>query len=261
MDSIVREQYKTVDNLNTRGSLHSFNTNKVDWNIWCFNKMCFPEYSRILELGCGTGDFWDKNINEINSKWDITLSDFSEAMIKSSRERLEKYGHNIKYKVIDAQDIPYDDESFDVVIARHMLYFIPDIEKALSEVNRVLVNGGLFYATTNSHEAMAELNELVGRFDSKMGLHNNGMCERFEQENGEDLLSKYFKEVKTEILQGKIVVPYAEPIVSYKASTIQGSTMLKGEKREEFTRYIENIIKDKGEISITTKACMFKARK
>jgi len=50
-------------------------------------------------------------------------------------------------------------------------------------------------------------------------------------------------------------------VVAYKASTIKGSSILVGEKRQEFTKYVENFIKEKGNISITTKACIFKAKK
>lgn len=261
MENKIIEQYKTVDNFNLRGKLHSYNINKTDWNTWCFSKMNFKNKARILEIGCGTGEFWINNIKNLSEQWNITLSDFSEAMIKSSQEKLKGFQYDITYKVIDAQDMPFEDESFDVVIARHMLYCVADIEKALLEIKRVLSKGGLFYATTNSKDAMWELNELVESFDPGIGLSNNGLCERFDLENGQLLLRKHFSEVKTEVLQGEIVVPYAEPIVDYKASTVYGSSILVGEKREAFTEYIENVLKDKGDISITTKACIFESRK
>ena len=261
MESKVIEQYKTDENYNLRGNLHTCNTNKTDWNTWCFNQMQFPTKARILELGCGTGDLWSKNSHNINDGWTITLSDFSKGMLVSTENRLEQIGHNFLYEEINAQDIPYEDESFDVVIARHMLYFVPDIEKAISEIKRVLVKGGLFYATTNSRESMAELNELVKTFDCSMGLHDNGMCDRFDLEYGQPLLKEYFGEVNVDILEGKIVVDNAEHVVSYKASTIKGSSILVGEKKQEFIKYVEDYIKEKGNISITTKACIFKAKK
>lgn len=80
-------------------------------------------------------------------------------------------------------------------------------------------------------------------------------------EGGQLLLKKHFRKVKMEVFQGKIVVPDAEPVVSYVASTIMGSLILVGEKRNEFERYIEGIIKEKGNISITTKSCIFKVKR
>lgn len=261
MENIVKEQYKTSENLKLRNNLHSYNVNKTDWNDWCFNQMHFKEKARILELGCGTGDFWYKNKQNINSNWNITLSDFSKGMLDTAKEKLCEEYNNFNYKEIDAQDIPYEDGSFDVVIARHMLYLVPDIEKAICEIKRVLVKGGLLYVTTNSKEAMAELNELVEKFDPSMELHNNGMNPRFELENGQPLLEKLFSEVKVDILSGKIVTNCVEAIVSYKASTIRGRSVLVGEKKQEFTKYIEEYIKSNGSVSITTKACIFKAKK
>lgn len=249
MESKVKEQYKTAENFNLRGNLHSYNINKIDWTNWCFNEMDFPNKARVLEIGCGTGELWYKNRHSIDEGWDITLSDFSEGMLQKTKEKLQEINHNFKYEVID------------VVIARHMIYLVPDIEKALSEIKRVLVKGGSFYVTTNGREAMGELNEIMEKFDSRIGLSNNGMCERFHIENGEVLLKKYFDQVKRDVLSGKIVVDRAEPVVSYKASTIKGRDILVGERKQEFIKYIEEYIKENGNISITTKACIFKVKK
>lgn len=258
MGNMVREQYKTDEKLRLRDSLHSYNINKEDWTNWCFSKMQFPSNARILELGCGIGDLWNKNSSSIKDDWNITLSDFSKGMLNSAKENLGQISQNFSFEQIDAQDIPYKDESFDVVIARHMLYLVPDIEKAISEIKRVLTKDGVFYVTTNSNEAMAELNELIKKFDSKLGLHNNGMCDRFDLENGYPLLKKYFSEISVDLFEGKIIVDTAEPVVSYKASTIKGSSILVGEKRREFTRYVEEYIKENGKLKITTKAGIFK---
>lgn len=261
MENAVREQYKTDEKLRVRNNLHSYNINKTDWTNWCFSKMQFPSNARILELGCGMGDLWNKNSSSIKDDWSITLSDFSKGMLNSAKENLSKAPHNFSFKQIDAQDIPYKDGSFDVVIARHMLYLVPDIEKAVSEIKRVLAKGGVFYVTTNSNEAMAELNELVKKFDPKLGLHNNGMCDRFDLENGYPLLKRYFDEISLDLFEGKIIVDTAEPVVSYKASTIKGDSMLTVERIQEFTRYVEEYIKENGNVSITTKAGIFRAEK
>ncbi|MGE5652693.1 MAG: class I SAM-dependent methyltransferase [Bacillota bacterium] len=256
----IEDQYKTPEHLKTRGNLHSFNTNKVDWDKWCFDRMQIPRQARILELGCGTGSFWFANRCSLGAGWDITLSDLSIGMLESARVKLGQV-HDFSYAEIDAQNIPYEDESFDVIIARHMLYLVPDIAKALSEIKRVLVKGGTLYATTNSRESMSELNALVEGFDAKMDLHNNGMGDRFDMEGGYLLLRQYFDEAHVEVLTGRIVVDDAAPVVAYKASTLKGSVILVGEKKEQFTRHVEEHILKNGSLSITTKSCMFTARK
>ena len=261
MESRVREQYKNDRNLNIRTNLHSYNINKVDFDQWCFNQMSFPKNARILELGCGTGKLWFKNKENIDKNLDITLSDFSKSMLKIAKDKLKDVDYDFKYEEINIENIPYEDESFDMVIAEHMIYFAPDIEKALDEIKRVLSPKGIFYVSANSCDSMIELNELAEKFAPNLGLDSNGFSNRFDLEHGKSILEKYFNEINVEILEGKIIVDDAKPVVSYKASTIQGSSILVGEKRKEFTKYLEHYIKKNGNISITTKTCMFKARK
>lgn len=261
MESRVREQYKSDKNLNIRNNLHNYNINKVDFDKWCFNQINFQKNARVLEVGCGTGKFWEKNKENIDGSSNITLSDFSKGMLKSTKDKLKDLNHDFKYEEINVENIPYEDESLDIVIARHMIYFAPNIEKAISEIKRVLVQGGILYLTANSCETMMELNEIVENFDSSLGIDNNGYSARFELENGTEILRKYFSKVDIEILEGKIIVDDPEPVVSYKASTIQGSSILVGKKKKEFTKYLEEYIEKNGYISITTKTCMFKAMK
>ena len=261
IETRVKEQYKSDKNLNIRSNLHSYNINKIDFDKWCFDQINFPSDARVLELGCGTGKFWLKNKEYIDKSLDITLSDFSKSMLKIARDKLKEVDYKFKYEEINMEDIPYEDNSFDIVVAEHMIYFAPNVEKALSEIRRVLKTGGVLYASANSCETMAELNKLVEKFDSSLGIDNNGYSTRFELENGEGILKNHFNSVDVEILEGKIIVNQAEPVVSYKASTIQGTSILIGEKKKEFTKYLEEYIKKNGDISITTKTCMFKAMK
>ncbi|MDR5585863.1 MerR family transcriptional regulator [Clostridium aquiflavi] len=261
MQNSIKEQYNSDKNLNLRTTLHSYNTNKIDWDKWCFQKMNLTEGSKILELGCGVGKLWIKNQDFIDKNSEIILSDFSPNMLKCAKNNLENLDYKFKYKKINAEDIPYDDESFDVVIAEHMLYFVTDIEKALSEIKRVLKPNGIFYVTTNSCNSMIELNKLAEKFDPNLDINNNGLSSRFDLENGEKMLKKYFNNIESEILEGKIIVDKAEPVVSYKASTIQGNSILIGKKREEFTKYLEKYIEENKNIEITTKAGIFKVSK
>lgn len=261
MESRIKEQYKSDKNLNIRSNLHSYNINKIDFDKWCFSQIKFPNDGKVLELGCGTGKFWLKNKDYIDDSLDITLSDFSKSMLKIAKDNLRAVDYEFKYEEINVENIPYEDNSFDVVIAEHMIYFAPDVEKALSEIWRVLKVRGVLYISANSCETMAELNKLAGKFDSSLGIDNNGYSTRFELENGEGILKKYFNKVDVEILEGKIIVDNPEPVVSYKASTIQGSSILIGDKKKAFTKYLKDYIKENGNISITTKTCMFKAVK
>ena len=89
------------------------------------------------------GKLWFKNKENIDKNLDITLSDFSKSMLKIAKDKLKDVDYDFKYEEINVENIPYEDESFDIVIAEHMIYFAPDIEKALSEIKRVLLRGNV----------------------------------------------------------------------------------------------------------------------
>ncbi|MCH8206807.1 MAG: class I SAM-dependent methyltransferase [Chloroflexi bacterium] len=101
-----------------------------------------PAVSRILELGCGPAELWVKNIDRVPSAWRITLSDLSEGMVREARQNLQSGVSRFSFAVCDAQRVPFDDESFDAVIANHMLYHVSDRQRAYAEIRRVLRPGG-----------------------------------------------------------------------------------------------------------------------
>lgn len=259
-ESRVREQYKSSDNLEARIRLHTYNTNKMDWNKWFFEKMDIPDHSRILELGCGNGILWSRNLNSISNTWDITLSDLSEGMLESSEKNINN--NSFKYKVVDIQGIPYEDESFDIVIARHMLYHVLDLNKALTEVSRVLKPKGKFYTSTNSRDNMHELKMLIENYDHNTDFNPEKLANRFGLENGSEILEGYFAGVIMEEFGGQIVVDEAEPVVSYIASTIgYFKEMYEKNKLDNLHEYIEGELCKAGVLKITTKSCMFTAWK
>lgn len=254
---LVKKQYKNADNLSSRISIYKYNINKEDFHKWCFDRMRFPQNAKILELGCGNGVFWLNNQERIRDDLIITLSDFSDGMIDSAKTQLKTVNKRISYEKIDVQDIPHEDKSFDIVIAKHMLYHVPDLDKALSEIKRVLADGGTFYATTNAKEHLSELHDITEKYDPQ--LTPNSMAEKFGLDSGKIAIMKYFKHVRTQVFEGRLVITDAEPIVSFMSSTLKGASMLVGDKREDFKKYVLDIIKQKGSISITTKSCLFTA--
>jgi len=255
-EALVKDQYKNSDNLNARLNFHSFNINKTDWNQWFFEKMNMPDHGNVLELGCGNGLLWKKNEKSIKKTLNITLSDFSEGMLESAKKNINN--ENIKYEVIDIQNIPYEDESFDVIIARHMLYHVPDIDKALSEVKRVLKPNGKFYVSTNSLNHLRELKILVKNFDKTIDFDPARDSSLFGIENGGELLKKHFGHVALEEFNGQIVVHEAEPVVSYVTSVISVLQHIIDEnKLDSFTKYVEAEIDKTGEFTTSTGAGIF----
>lgn len=156
-------QYRTPVNLQARMAVHVlFSSNKYGWPRWLFDRFDIPPSADVLEVGCGPGTVWKSNADRVPEGWRLTLTDFSEGMIDTARTNLAD-GPSAKFKVADAQELPFPDESFDAVMAHHMLYHVPDKKLALSEFRRVLRKDGVFYAATNGPRHLRQLRDLIKR--------------------------------------------------------------------------------------------------
>lgn len=93
--------------------------------------------SRVLDLCCGHGNVSEALLNDGHA---VTGLDFSDSMLALARTRIPG-GDFLKG---DAQDLPFDDNSFDAVVCGFGLMHIPDQPAALSEIARVLHPGGEF---------------------------------------------------------------------------------------------------------------------
>src|SRR5215208_7315562 len=166
------DQYRDSSNLDARVMLHQrFSTNPYGWFRWVFDTLLkLPEDAKILELGCGHGLLWKENASRIPAGWNITLSDLSSGMLDAAWRNLVVTGRAFQFKEIDAQSIPFEDETFDAVIANHMLYHIPDRPKAINEIRRVLKPGGCLIAATVGKHHLKEMSAWMKRASADTGI-------------------------------------------------------------------------------------------
>ncbi|UZJ25633.1 class I SAM-dependent methyltransferase [Rhodococcus antarcticus] len=100
-------------------------------------------YGRALELGCGTG-FFLLNLMLTGVATTGSVTDLSPGMVEVALRNAEGLGLDVDGRVADAETIPYEDDSFDLVVGHAVLHHIPDVQKTLAEVLRVLRPGGRF---------------------------------------------------------------------------------------------------------------------
>ncbi|QBD78520.1 class I SAM-dependent methyltransferase [Ktedonosporobacter rubrisoli] len=257
---LLTRQYNNATNLNARIQLHArFSTNKYDWQRWVFDHFHIRPESRILELGCGPGFLWRNNQDRLPSNWEITLSDFSAGMLQEAQNNLSESSHAFIFRVIDAQRIPFEDQSFDAVIANHMLYHIPDREKALSEIQRILKPGGLFYAATGGQAHLQEINALLQKISgSELWGRNNDHA--FGLENGAAELSRWFTKVELTRLDGELVVTEAEPLLAYIFSG-RARYHLSEQQQQMLRQIVEQTLQAQKAVRITTSSGLFEATK
>jgi ubiquinone/menaquinone biosynthesis C-methylase UbiE len=100
-------------------------------------------YLSSLELGCGTG-FFTLNLKLAGVIDEGHVTDLSPGMVEVAQRNARGLGFEIEGRVADAERLPYDDNTFDIVIGHAVLHHIPDLDAAFAEIIRVLRPGGRF---------------------------------------------------------------------------------------------------------------------
>lgn len=251
-DSLA-EQYKNANNLNVRIELHEkYSTNPIKWFDWLYENIDFSKINTLLEVGCGNGQLWMNKRKDIRNR-EIFLTDVSDGMLEDAKQNLND---NFSFFVVNCENIPFKKDFFDAIIANHVLFYLNDLNQGLSEIRRVLKKNGIFYSTTYSKNHMREINELVKEFNSNVYLSEQPLYHRFGLENGEMILKRYFKNVKSMIYKDYLDIDNAKPIVNYILSC-HGNQDILLEKYDEFYNFVEKKIKENGFIRITKEACLF----
>jgi ubiquinone/menaquinone biosynthesis C-methylase UbiE len=262
----VLEQYQNSDNLSARIALHEkFSTRKGVFHAWLFDHVHAPKNAKVLELGTGSAKLWQVNRDRIPKGWTITLSDLSEGMLGDARKNVVDIPASFSFQQVDAQAIPFEENTFDVVMANAMLYHVPDVDKAVKEIRRVLNLGGRFYAGTGGLTHMKELDDFVEEhMASKLpGVFNcmGGVTEQFALENGEAQLSKHFDKVKLHLPpDSHLYVTEAEPFMAYILSMARWSMLVDGVSKKEVDTVVaeaRKIAEDSLPIHITSSVGLF----
>lgn len=262
VDDRIKEHYADSARLNVRIRLHrQFSTNKLDWYRWVYNLFELPDRCRLLELGCGPGRLWRSNCDRIPAAHEVILSDFSPGMLTEARDNLKHAARRFAYLAVDAQAIPFADEALDAVVANHMLYHVPDLDKTLSEIRRVLKPGGRVYAATNGLDNLMELRDVVRAVAPDLPFADNTLVRPFCLENGAALLEKYFMDVRQERYENSLRVTLVKPLVDYVLSTVGARQLLAGEDVSHLRRIIEDRLESEGAIHILCSTGMFVARR
>ena len=160
-------------------------------------------HKTVLELATGTG-LIAKNI--VNAAAHIEATDASAEMIAEAKR--DTRSAKLHFSVQDMFRLPYADKSFDVVIVSNALHIVPQPEKALQEIKRVLKDGGVLIAPTFTHAGNSFSGKVKAFFMKLAGfpLHSKWTSEeylRFLSQNGWTVR-------KSAVLKASFPLTYAE---------------------------------------------------
>lgn len=260
MEQSLKNQYQDASNISSRINLHSrYAVNPQGWFPWIFEQCGISEKMDILELGCGDGTFWTVNRGNIPSEVRILVSDISEGMLRDARRSIGQGDSRFLFQVIDCQDLPFSDNTFDLVIMNHVLFYCEDIAKACREIARVLRAGGKFVCSTYGPDHMMEISALVREFDDRIILSANRLYEKFGKENGREILSEVFPQVEWRSYEDELIVTEPEPLISYILSCHGNQNQYILDRYKEFRQFVRR--KTESGFHITKDAGVFLCEK
>ncbi len=239
MEKSLKAQYKNAGNISARIRLHrDYSVNKQGWFPWVYEQCRIEDGMKILEIGCGNGALWTENINKLPRGISVILSDISEGMIRDVRRGLVNDKGIFSFESYDCHSLPYADESFDIVIANHLLFYCDDIDKVCSEAKRVLKKGGRFICSTYGSKHMKEITELVQSFDARIVLAAKNLYNEFGLENGEEILKHTFSEVECVKYDDAIVIDRPEPLIDYILSCHGNQNQILLDRYKDFKAFV-----------------------
>ena len=198
---LVRKQYEREDNLRARQNLYEETSGPHAPDVlWQTLVEWAPR--RVLEVGGGPGELSERLQRELGAS--VSFVDLSPRMVELAQAR------GIDAQVGDIQELPFEDGTFDTVVAAWMLYHVPDLDRGLAEVARVLRPGGALIAVTNSVHHLSEQRDLVAQ--------PNLWAETFSRENGESYLGRHFAHIDRFDMESVVTVRDRAKLVAYRDS-------------------------------------------
>jgi SAM-dependent methyltransferase len=216
------KQYKDPTNLNARIPLHArFAQADEPWYPWLAGRVAWPDDGDVLEVGCGPGLLW-ASIAPLLPTLRLTLTDLSEGMIEAARNAVAQIDslELVATEACDAQDLPFPDATFDVVVANHMLYHVPDPTRAVAEFARVLRPDGVLVAATNGPNHLDVITEISREV---FGWSSSDFVDRrFGQSSGEAILASAFGDVAWHQHPSTLICDDPDAVVAYFLSSASG---------------------------------------
>ena len=174
-------------------------------------------HKQVLELATGTG-LIAKNI--VNAVAHIEATDASAEMIAEAKR--DNQSAKLHFSVQDMFRLPYADRSFDVVIVSNALHIVPEPERALAEIRRVLKDDGILIAPTFTHAENSFPGKVKAFFMTLVGFRQYS---KWSSESYLDFLREQGWTVrKSEVLKASFPLTYTECVKSNVQTTTGGNS-------------------------------------
>jgi ubiquinone/menaquinone biosynthesis C-methylase UbiE len=209
-------QYKDSRGYDDRIAIAKYAVNPFDPWQWKAKHYDFNSATNILEVGCGTGIFWQFAKPKLSSNQFLTLTDFSQGMLDVTKKNLSAFALpcDTQFEIADVESLPYPDSKFDVVLAHFMLYHAQSQIKALSEISRVLKPTGWVGISTLCLNSHRELFQLTHEIDSRIPL-DKPLFSPFSAEVADEMLPQFFPKINKHFIEKTLEIKDYKLIINY----------------------------------------------
>lgn len=211
----MNNAYADDQSLAVRRRIHDeYSVPRVDFAEWALARIEWRGDEHVLDIGAGPGTYFEALAARLpNGR--LVAGDLSLGMARLAAGRARYAG----ISNADVQNLPFARRSFDVVLANHMLYHVPDLDRALDEIHRVLKPTGCLIAATSSQYNLPELEQIIRRTFGLLGARTSELegrpPARFFLEDGAMNLGRHFFAVARYDLPGAFVFTSPEPVIDY----------------------------------------------
>ncbi|HEY2778728.1 MAG TPA: class I SAM-dependent methyltransferase [Gaiellaceae bacterium] len=204
--ALVASEYADESRLGRRAAGYAGAGTREDARVPLVDAVVAAAPGSVLEVGCGWGELAEWIARETGAK--VVAVDLSPRMVELALER------GVDASVADVQALPFADGTFDLVVAAWMLYHVPDLDRGIAEIARVLRPGGTLVASTNSRSHLQELRDLVGSGPSTL---------KFAREDGEAHLRPHFPTIDRIDVDGVLDLTDRAAVEDYVSASISMS--------------------------------------
>ncbi|MEU8423117.1 class I SAM-dependent methyltransferase [Micromonospora sp. NPDC048835] len=210
------QEYLSLEALTTRIQTHQrYSEHRDDLDGTVRQAVSLSGDADLLDVGCGTGAFL-RNLAERGHRGRLVGLDLSPAAVHALHDVAGVSAH-----LGTATDLPYDAGVFDVVTARHMLYHVPDVRRALAECRRVLGSEGVFAAVVNCSGATPRVSALLAEVVTSAGIDIPVVPNsRVHSDNLPEMIESTFGAVAVHRYDNALVFDRPEPVIAFAAANL-----------------------------------------
>ncbi len=259
--------YADSANLTARADIYHYQQPHIDIVGWALDQVQWRGDEQVVDVGCGPGSYLGRLAQRPGLR--LIGVDLSRGMLADLQRGWDATLSRPRLAAADVQSLPLPDASCDVALAMHMLYHVPDIPRAAHELRRVLRHGGVLLALTNGEPHMREMKDLYDAALAAVAVEAEPyerIFRRFTLENGADFLQPVFNEVDRRDVASALVIPEAEPVLRYIASTrsVRELALPRGVTWDmvmaEIERIVAYTIAEQGVFRVSTRSGAFVCR-